>query len=119
MAEEETQGTCLPCEGVETRDWYAWLNRMPPKPDDFHVTGEVLVSNPGVDPILTPRNPQGINPKILLLELHLIQRPGIWPRVLVWKEARYDKQPAHVAYEQVQIFCGDQVIADIEVQEVH
>jgi len=28
---------------------------------------------------------QGTNPEILLLELHLIQRPGIWPQQVVVK----------------------------------
>ena len=27
---------------METRNWYAWINTMPPKPDDFHIIGEVF-----------------------------------------------------------------------------
>ena len=119
MAEEKSaEGSCLPCRGIETRDWYAWLNLMPPPPDDFHVIGEVYVPNPGVDPFLTPRNPQGINPAILLLDLFLIQRPGIWPQVFVWKQARYDKTARSIRYTQVQVFCGDELIADIKVDIV-
>ncbi len=110
---------CLPCDNVSTRDWYAWLNRMPPPPDDFHVSGEVLVPNPGVDVLLVPKQPQGINPKYLLMDLYLVQRPGIWPQVQVWKPARYDKTPAGTAYEHVQIFCGDKSIADVPVEVVH
>lgn len=115
----KAEASCLPCEGTKTRDWYAWINLMPPKPDSFHVTGEVYVPNPGVDPILVPREPQGINPEILLMDLFLIQRPGIWPQILVWKQARYDKVGTGFEYKQVQIFCGDEVIADIEVEIVH
>jgi hypothetical protein len=119
MADEKhAEGSCLPCKDIKTRDWYAWLNLMPPPPDDFHVVGEVYVPNPGVDPFLTPKNPQGINPQILLLDLYLIQRPGIWPQVFVWKQARYDKIGG-ARYTQVQVFCGDELIADIPVQEVH
>ncbi len=121
MSSEETkasEGGCLPCAGIDTRDWYAWLNLMPPKPDDFHVIGEVFVPNPGVDPFLTPKVPQGINPQILLLDLHLIQQPGNWPQVFVWKPARYDKVPSTIHYTQVQIFCGDEMIADVKVEEV-
>jgi hypothetical protein len=117
-AGEPSDGGCRPCQGVETRDWYAWINLMPPPPDDFHVTGEVYVPNLGVDPILTPKVPQGINPQILLLDLTLVQQPGIWPQVLVWKQARYDKVPSSVRYTQVQIFCGDEVIADIPVADI-
>ena len=52
--------------------WYARINMMPPPPDDFHVIGEVEVANPGVKAELTKRIPQGINQKILLLDLHLV-----------------------------------------------
>lgn len=40
------------------------------------------------------------------------------PQVLVWKQACYDKVPSSVRYTQVQIFCGDEVIADIPVEDV-
>lgn len=46
---------------MNTRDWYAWINLMPPKPDDFHVVGEVFVSNQGVQAQLCVKEPQGIN----------------------------------------------------------
>lgn len=116
----EREGSCLPCKDAKTRDWYAWINRMPPPPDELHVVGEVLVPNPGVDPLLVPKEPQGINPQILLLELFLCQRPGNWPQVLVWKQARYDKVLRRgQSYKQVQIFCGDQSIALIDVEEAH
>ena len=43
MEEQKTEGRCLPCEGIDTQDWYVWINLMPPPPDDFHVVGEVWV----------------------------------------------------------------------------
>jgi hypothetical protein len=116
---KETQGCCLPCTGVETRDWYAWLNLMPPPPDELHVVGEVYVANPGVDPFLTPRVPQGINPQILLLDLYLCQRPGLWPQIMVWKPVRYDKVAPGVKYTEINVFCGDEMIANFPVHEVH
>ncbi|HJU40844.1 MAG TPA: hypothetical protein VJ724_14835, partial [Tahibacter sp.] len=76
---------------MNTRNWYAWINKMPPPPDDFHVVGEVEVPNPGIEALLTVRSPQGINPDILLLDLHLFQKPGVWPQVVTWVQARYDK----------------------------
>lgn len=57
---------------LESKAWHAWLNTMPPKPDDFHVAGDVIVGNPGILPQLTMREPQGINPTTLVLDLHLI-----------------------------------------------
>lgn len=67
---------------MQCKDWHAWLNAMPPKPDDFHVAGDVFVSNPGIIASLTMRAPQGINPTILILDLNLIQRSGMWPQVM-------------------------------------
>lgn len=119
MADVKTEGSCIPCQKVDSKDWYAWINLMPPPPDDFHVVGEVLVPNPGVDPLLVPKNPQGINPEILLMDLLLIQRPGIWPQHLVWKQARYDKIGRGFKYREVDVFCGQENIARIKVEEVN
>lgn len=101
---------------IQTRDWYAWNNLMPPRPDAFHLVGEVQVPNPGVDVLLVPRNPQGINPQILLIDLVLVQQPGIWPQMVIWKPARYDK--VKVTYTNVEIFFDNQSIASIPVDNV-
>lgn len=105
-------------DATETKDWYSWINLMPPPPNDFHVVGEVLVSNPGVKAILTPKVPQGINPTILLLELILVQQPGFWPQVTTWVEARYDKVVNGSPYRSVQIFCCNEAIAEIPVDVI-
>lgn len=98
---------------TQCRDWHAWLNTMPPKPDDFHVSGDVLVSNPGVQPILTMREPQGINPTILILDLNLVQQPGMWPQVMTCASAKFDRvMPPNAAnYQAVEIFSqGEKVV---------
>lgn len=76
---------------INTKNWYAWLNAMPPPPDDLHVIGKVLVANPGIEAILCERHPPGINPTILLLDLFLVQRPGPWPDVQTWTTCRYEE----------------------------
>lgn len=105
---------------MDTRNWYAWINLMPPKPDDFHIVGEVLVGNPGIQAELSMKHPQGINPKILLLDLHWVQRPGIWPEVMTWVQCRYDSIvcPGSESYERVQVFCDVEEIASMEVDVV-
>ena len=55
---------------IRSEKWHAWLNTMPPKPDDLHVSGDITVSNPGVRPTLTMRAPQGINATIAAQNLH-------------------------------------------------
>lgn len=98
------------------KDWYAWLNTMPPKPDDFHVTGDVLVGNPGILATLTMKTPQGFNPSILLLDLHLVQQPGMWPQVMTCVQTRFDRvmPPGAQPYTAVEIFSDGNRIALID-----
>ena len=118
MTEEKTEGRCVVCKEIRTKDWYAWNDLMPPPPDYFHLVGEIYVPNPGVEPLLTPKEPQGINPEILLMDLFLCQKPGIWIQVFVWKPVRYDKVIRDTIYKQVQVFCEDVVIAEIPAEVV-
>ncbi len=104
----------------DSKGWYAWLNTMPPKPDDLHVVGEVIVSNPGVRARLTMRYPQGINPAILILDLTLVQEPGIWPAVLANAQARFDRVlPSDIiGYDSVEIYLQGIKIVEIDHIEV-
>lgn len=98
---------------TQCRDWHAWLNTMPPKPDDFHVAGDILVSNPGVQPILTMREPQGINPAILMLDLNLVQQSGMWPQAMTCASARFDRvmPPKTANYQAVEIYStGERIV---------
>ncbi|MBV4458731.1 hypothetical protein KVG96_12285 [Pseudomonas sp. COR58] len=101
---------------TSSKNWHAWLNAMPPKPDSFHVVGDVEVANPGVKAILTMRAPQGINPGILMLDLHLIQEPGIWPQMMVCTQARYDRvmPPGSPNYSAVDVYQHGERIAYID-----
>jgi hypothetical protein len=107
---------------MQTRNWYAWLNKMPPGPNSLHVVGEVFVGNPGMQAELTIKEPQGINPAILLLDLHVTQRPGMWPQVMTWVQARFDKVivPGSPNYTDVEVFAIGQSapIAKLKVQVV-
>src|ERR1700704_5090818 len=85
------QQQIVSCKRAKTQNWYAWLNTMPPKPDDFHVTGEVRVGNPGIYALLVKKQ---LGPLILLLDLYLVQRPGLWPSIISWVPARYDETNA-------------------------
>lgn len=104
---------------IKSKDWYAWLNTMPPTPDDFHVVGDVEVANPGIEACLTMRSPPGFVPQALMLDLHLVQRPGIWTQQLTWTQARFDRvMPPHSPiYTTVEIFYEGERIAFIE--EIH
>lgn len=103
---------------VDTSGWYAWLNRMPPGPPSFHVTGVVYLPTPGHDARLVPAAPQGSNPADLILDLHVTPRPGIWPQVITPVSVRYDQSPAGVMYQSVLVREPDGDAVQIDVDEV-
>jgi len=110
-----------PTEGASSRstrtsNWFAWNNLMPPGPPSFHIVGEVQVPNPGVDVLMTERMPQGINPAIILLDLHLVQRAGIWPQHVVVKQAHFEKPGAR--YDEADVFLGTATIARVPVVDI-
>jgi len=117
MTETMCEARCLPCTGLDFSNLYAWNDLRPPTPDYFHLTGEVFVPNPGVDPLLVQTEPQGPNPTILLLDLYLCQKPGFWPQVLVWKPVSFDKKIIG-KYAEVQIMCEGKPIATVKVDDV-
>lgn len=82
----------------------------------YYVGGEVLVSNPGIEALLYYRVPQGINPKILMLDLVLIQRPGAWPRVQTWVSAKYIRMGKPGQYSDVHILNGP--LGDLTVKVI-
>lgn len=103
---------------VDTSDWYAWLNKMPPGPPSFHVTGVVSLPSPGYEARLVPASPQGITAAELILELQVTPRPGIWPQVITPVSVRYDHAPGHVPYQTVLVREPDGDAVQIDVDEV-
>lgn len=100
---------------AQCKDWHAWLNTMPPKPDTLHVVGDVIVANPGVVPVLTMREPQGINSNILVLDLQLVQQPGIWPQVLSCVQARFDRVVVRQSnYTSVDVYMNGGKVTTID-----
>ncbi len=104
---------------TENKNWYAWIDLMPPPPNNLSLVGEIMVANPGVKAILTPRVPQGINPTILMLELILVQRTGFWPQMMTWVEARYDKVVADNPYKFIIVYSNETAIVEVPVDEIH
>jgi hypothetical protein len=109
-------GSVLSDRAVKTQDWYAWLNIMPPGPSVLHVKGEVQVTNTKMHARLLKREPQGINPSILDLELVLIQDPGIAGQIVFFVQVQYEQLARHHIYREVTVFSGGQAITTIPVE---
>lgn len=119
MASEPMIERCEPCgSGTVSSDWAAFNNLFPPGPFTFHVSGKVQVGNLGVDPMLVERVPQGTNPNILIMDLYLCQRPGIWPQLVVTKPVHYTQPIIDQRYSQVDIYCGDTRLTIIDVKDI-
>ena len=101
-----------------TREWKAWVNKMPPGPQSFHVIGSVQAPTPGYEVKMKRAVPQGINPAQLILDLELVPKPGGWPDVLTWLPAEYVERPYHDSFKEVAIRCKGEILKVIPIEEV-
>jgi len=81
----------------------------------FQLIGEVKVPNLGVEILVAAADPQGFNPEILMLDLHLVQRSGAWPMQEVWKQAVYRRPIGAAGYTNADILCDGRSVAFVEV----
>jgi hypothetical protein len=105
---------------VTTTNWAAWVNLMPPRPTPggtLHVTGDVDTHSTDFA-YLEKANPQGINPKILLL--NLIVETGIVPATNPQKVHYTEGLRQKDQYSRVEIFYkGERIVMIDEIKEVH
>jgi hypothetical protein len=92
-------------------DWYAWHDHMPGSPKTLYVTGKCTFPTPGFTVELKPAVPQGINPKIYLLEKTVTPPSGPEPDVVTTIDVRYEEQ-TDTEYDQVTIL-PDGVTVDV------
>jgi hypothetical protein len=101
-----------------TQNWKAWQNLQPVGKPKLIVTGQVQTSNSNQTPNLAEHVPQGINPKILLLDL-TITTSGIGNTVMSWRDVRFEREIAKDQYTSVDILWAGQVVKQITVETVH
>jgi hypothetical protein len=69
----------------------AWLDKQPGANNTLHVTGKITVPTGGYKVSLVEANPQGINPKILILNVVKVKPTGPAPDVISHVEVKFDK----------------------------
>jgi hypothetical protein len=105
---------------ITTSNWTAWVNLMPilPTPGGtLHVTGDVDTHSADFS-FLEKANPQGINPKILLLNLVVETGyvPATNPQKVHYTEGLQQKDQ----YTSIEIFYqGERIVMIDEIKEVH
>src|SRR4029077_6946324 len=99
-----------------TRNWKA--NEIP----DFAgrryllvVSGDVQVTATNLTPKLTVHVPQGINPRILLLDLTIVSSGGIGAPIVFYKSVHYQRVTSGRQYDEVDILFNDKIIKRIKV----
>jgi hypothetical protein len=98
----------------ECQDWNAIHDHMPPGPATLRVSGECRMPTPGYRCELKIHEPQGTNPKDLLLDLVVSEPTGPQPEVVTPCEVRFETD-TETEYETVSII---DVELGIPVQEV-
>lgn len=93
-------------------DWYASHDHMPGKPKTLYVTGKCTFGTPGYTVELRPAVPQGINPKIYLLNKIVNAPTKPVPDVVTTVDVRYEEK-TDTEYDQVTIL-PDGVTVDVE-----
>ena len=81
-----------PAATIRCGKWTAFHDFMPPRVPTLRVTGECITPTPGYRIRLEPAEPQGINPRILLLRKIVTPATGMRPQVLTKVEVRYSKR---------------------------
>jgi len=79
------------------------------------VAGEVLVTSTNQVPKLSAHVPQGINPRILLLDLKIVRTGGIGLPVLLYKQALFQRRTSGNQYDEVDILYRGRIIKRIKV----
>ena|SRR6478752_10093021 len=96
-------------------NWSAIHDFMPPLPARLNVSGECTFPTPGYKVTLKKKEPQGINPRILILEKTVTKPTGPEPDVVTKVKAEYHEK-TNVHYSEVQIVPDGELI---KVEEVH
>jgi hypothetical protein len=79
------------------------------------VTGEVEVSASNLTPVLTVHNPQGFNPRILLLDLAIVSGGGFGGQIMMWKPAQYARTTSGNQYDEVDILFEGKIVERMKV----
>jgi hypothetical protein len=98
-------------------EWKAWRDRIPPDPATLHVSGKHTFPTAGYSAELKPASPQGINPKIYILDM-MIHKP-VDPVIQVPEEVNIEyNEKTDVIYEQVCIRISSTEQVCVSVEEV-
>lgn len=110
------------CAVLDSRDWSAWINRMP-GPDatpTLHVTGKVDLPNPGYTVTVRdgPADRSAQPAQQIIIET--AQRSGMFTQVITTAEVNYVGPVIAPSYRAIRVMCGGRQLAEItDIPDVH
>ncbi len=94
----------------------AWLDTQPGSPHSLHVKGQIQFPSGGWTFEVHKAVPQGINPKILLLDVTVTKPAGKATGNVTTNLLTFDEEPAAHEYTQVEIRLGSsKVLIDVKI----
>jgi|SoiMethySBSTD1v2_1073268.scaffolds.fasta_scaffold21100_4 hypothetical protein len=97
---------------METRNLAATIDSKA-----INVSGEAYVPNSNTTASLVRTEPQGINTKILLLDLKTSRGQGGGAEVFTWVSIAYDEAATKGQFNQVSLLSSDGPPATVDVRE--
>lgn len=102
-----------------SRKWNAWLDLMSMGSPTLHVTAEVETSASNHVPKLTEAEPQGINEKILILDLDIVDSGSPGTQVVGYRDVRFRKPAERNQYTHVEVRFRGAFVVVVDVKETH
>lgn len=102
-----------------SRKWNARIDLMPVNPPTLYVFGQVETSASNYVPKLTEASPQGINEKILILDLDIVSTGGAGTQDVQYRDANFERRVERGQYTHVEIHFHGSFVVVIEVTETH
>jgi hypothetical protein len=110
------------CAVLDSRDWSAWINRMP-GPDatpTLHVTGKIDLPNPGYTVTVRDGPADRSAQPVQQIILETSQRSGMFTQAVITADVHYVGPVIAPSYRAIRIMCGGRQLAEItDIPDVH
>ena len=100
------------------KEWNAWEDSQPIDPPTLIVTGKVMTENGALVPVLKVADSDGLNEKILLLNLTIEKQGDDGTADMSFRDARYEQNVSKGQYNKVQILWEGTPIVTLDVVPV-
>jgi hypothetical protein len=98
-------------------DWYSWIDLMPGVEPTFHVTSTCEFPTTGYEVSISRHEPQGANPRDLLLDLEIKEPTGPVTDVITPVQAEYKEPVEGQDFDTVSILPDGPSGIEVEITQ--